>query len=89
MGEVSKGALITPTYAPFCVRSPEGNPPFLRGKDFSGFFLEPFPGAITTAAVIPTVIITAIAPPVIITTTTTAIGGTPTKVKALPFRETF
>ena len=87
------GTLITPIYTPFCIRSPEGNPPFFCGEDFLGFFLELFPGAITTAAAITITIITAITPAtfIIITTAaaTTAIGNTPTKIKALPFRETF
>ena len=81
--------LITPTYAPFYIKNPEGNPPFLRGEDFSGFSPEPFPGAIITAAATPTATVTAITPLVIITTAATAIGGTPTRVKAFPFRETF
>ena len=80
--------LITPTRAPFCIGSPKGIPLFLRGESFSGFFPEPFPGAIATAAAT-TAITTAIAPPVITTTATTATGGTPIRVKILPFGETF
>ena len=78
------GALITPTYAPFCVKSPEGNPLFLYREDFLGFFPELFPGAITPAALTITtaIIITA-------AITATAIGGTPIRVKALPSGETF
>ena len=91
MGEASRGTPITPIYALFYVGSPEGNPLFLRGEDFSGFFLEPFPGAIITATVIPTVIITIITPLVIITTAiiATAIGGTLIRVKVFPFGEIF
>ena len=83
-GKVSIGTLITPIYTPFYVKSPEGNPSCFCKKAFLGFFPEPFPGAIATAALI-------IATAIIITTaiTTTAIGGTPIKVKALPFKETF
>ena len=75
---------ITLTCAPFCVKSPEGNLLFLYGEDFSGFFPEPFPGAIATAAL-------ATATVIIITAANTAIaiGGTPIKVKVFPFRETF
>ena len=83
-----RGAPITPTCAPFCVRSPEGIPLFLRGEDFSGFFPEPFPGAIITA-VATTAITTVITPPVIIITTTTVISGTFIKVKTFPFKEIF
>ena len=84
-----KGAPITPTRAPSRIRNPKGNPPFLRGEDFSGFFLEPFLGIIITAAVIPTAITTATTPTVIITTAATAINGTFIKVKAFPFGEIF
>ena len=83
------GMFITPTCAPFCVGSPEGNPPFFREEDFSGFFSEPFPGAIITAAVIITAIIIAITPFIIIITAATVINGTPIKVKAFLFKETF
>ena len=48
------GVLITPICAPFYVRSPERDLSFLRGEDFSGFFPEPFPEAITAAAAITT-----------------------------------
>ena len=88
MGEISRGAPITPTYAPFYIRSPEGILFFFRGEDFSGFSPEPFPGAITTAAAT-TVITTAITPPVTITTAITAISGIPIRVKAFPFKEIF
>ena len=83
------GVPITFTYTPFYIKSPEGNPPFYHGEDFLGFFPEPFPGAISTAAAIITAIITAIIPPIIITIAITAIGGTLTKVKIFPFREIF
>ena len=89
MGEILRGTFITPTYTPSCIRSPKENPLFLRGKDFSGFFPEPCPGAITTAAATPTIITTATTPPVTITTAATAIGGTPIRVKAFPFGEIF
>ena len=85
---MSKGAFVTPTCAFFCVGSPEGSPFFLRGEDFLGFFPEPFPGAIVTAAAI-TVIITAITSLVIIITAITVIGGTLIRVKAFPFGEIF
>ena len=87
------GVFITPTRALFCIRSPEGNFLFLRGEDFSGFFLKPFPRAITAAAVIITaiiiitIIITAIF--IIITITSIAISGTVIRVKVFPVRETF
>ena len=84
-----RGAPITPTRTPFCVKSPEGSPPFFRGEDFSGFSPEPFLGAITIAAAIITAIATAIALIVIITTAATAIGGTLIRVKVFPFREIF
>ena len=80
--------LITLICIPFYIGSPEGIPFFLRGEDFSGFFPEPFPGAIITVAAT-TAITTAITPPIIITTATTTIGGTLIKVKAFLFRETF
>ena len=89
MGKISRGAFITPIYAPFCIGNLKRNPFFLRGKDFLGFFPEPFPGAITTAAAIPTAITTAITPPVIITTAVTIISGTFIRVKIFPFGETF
>ena len=88
VGEALRGAPITPTYAPFCVGSPEGIPLFLRGEDFLGFFPEPFPGAITTAAATITITII-ITPPVIITTAIIIIGDTFIRVKVFPFRETF
>ena len=75
--------------APFCIRSLKGSFPFLRGEDFSGFFPEPFLGAITAAAVIITAIITATATLLIITITTTAISGTLIRVKAFPVKEIF
>ena len=89
--------LITSTRAPFCIKSPEGDLPFFRREDFSGFFPEPFLGAIVAAAAIITAIITAItiittiaiATLVIVTINATAIGSTPIKVKAFPFKETF
>ena len=86
-GEVLMGALITLIYAPFCARSPEGNPPFFYGEDFLGFFPEPFLRAITlatltTATLAITIIIT-------IAITITIIGGTPIRVKVFPFGETF
>ena len=87
------GILITPIRAPSCIKNPEGNLSFFRGEDFLRFFPEPFPGAITTATAIITAMITAIiittATLIIITITATAISGTPIKVKALPFKETF
>ena len=83
------GTPITPIYAPFRFKSPEGNPPFFCGENFLRFFPEPFPGAIITAAAIITVIITATTPFIIITTAAIIIGGTPIKVKAFPFRKTF
>ena len=86
---MSRGTFITLIYAPFYVGSLKGIPPFFRGEDFLGFFPEPFPGAIITAAAIATAIITTITPPVIITITTTTIGGILIKVKIFPFRETF
>ena len=90
---MSRGTLITLTYTPFRIKSFKGNPLSLYKENFSGFSTEPFPGAITTAATISiaiiTAITTAITPPVIITTATTAINGTPTRVKALPFKEIF
>ena len=84
-----RGAFITLIYAPFYVKSPEGNSLFFRGEDFSGFFPEFFPGVIITAAATLTAIITAITPLVIIITITTAIGSTPIRVKVFLFRETF
>ena len=82
------GAPITPTRALFCAKSPEGNLPFLRGEDFLRFFPEPFPGAITTAAAIPTITATIIL--ITITTiTVTAISSTLIRVKVFPFREIF
>ena len=84
-----RGTYVTFIYVSFCVRSPEGSPPFFRGEDFSGFFSEPFPGVIITAAVIPTAIATAIAPFVIIATAAIAIGGTLIKVKVFLFGEIF
>ena len=88
MGEILKGAFITPICAPFYVGNLKGSPLFLRGEDFLRFSPEPFPGAITTATVIPTAITTATTPLVITTTAATAIDGTLIKVKAFPFRET-
>ena len=88
MGEILRGAFITPTCAPFYIKNLKGIPFFFRGEDFSGFFLKPFPGAITIAAAI-TAIITATAPFIIITTATTAISGTFIRVKVFPFREIF
>ena len=88
MGEVLRGAPITPICALFYIKNPERIPFFLCEEDFSGFFPEPFPGAITTAAAT-TAITIATAPPVIITTATTAIGGTFIRVKVFPFKETF
>ena len=85
---MSRGAFITPICVSFCVGNPEGTPLFLRGEDFLGFFLEPFPGAIVTAAAT-IAIITAITPPVIITTAITAISGTLIRVKVFPFKEIF
>ena len=84
-----RGLPITPICAPFYIRSPKGNPFFLCGEDFSGFSPEPFPGAITTAATIPTAIIIAITPSVIIIITVIAISGTPIRIKAFPFGEIF
>ena len=80
------GALITPTYTPFYIKSPKGNPPFLRREDFLRFSLKPFSGAITPAALITATPATAIT---ITAVTTTAIGGTLIKVKILPFGEIF
>ena len=78
-------ALITPTPALFYVGNPEENLLFLYKEDFSWFFLEPFPWAITTAA-----IITATATPIttIAAIAATAISVTPIKVKVFPFKET-
>ena len=81
------GAPITPTCALFCVRSPKRSPPFLRGEDFLGFFLELFPGAITTAALATATLVTVII--IIAAIIATAIGGTLIRVKVLPFGETF
>ena len=81
------GMSITPTRAPFYIKNPKGNPLFLRREDFSGFFPEPFPGAITPAA-----LITATPATITITTaaiTATVISNTSIKVKAFPFKETF
>ena len=80
------GAPITPTCASFCVKSLKESPFFLRGEDFSGFFSEPFSGAITTAA-----LITATATAITITAViiAIAISGTFIKVKVFPFKETF
>ena len=87
------GIPITLICTPFYIRNPEGNLLFLRREDFSGFFLEPFPGATAAAATITTattiVITIATATFIIIIITTTAISGTPIKVKALPFKEIF
>ena len=80
---------ITLICIPFYIGNPKRNPLFLRGEDFLGFFPEPFPGAITTAAATPTAIIIAIIPFIITVTTATVISNTPTKVKALPFGEIF
>ena len=80
---------ITPTCTPFCVGNLKKNPPFLRGENFSGFFPEPFPGAITTAAAIITAIVIAITPTAIITTAATAINGTLIRINAFPFKKTF
>ena len=84
---MSMGTLITPMRVPFRAGSPEGNFLLFRGKDFSGFFPEPFPGVITTAAAITTATITATL--VIITIAATVISGTLIEVKALPFSEIF
>ena len=80
---------ITSTCTPFYIKNPKRNPPFLRGEEFSGFFPELFPGAITTAALIIATPATATA--IIITAIITAIviNGTPIKVKNFPFKETF
>ena len=75
---------IIPIYAPFYVGSPEGNPPFLYEEDFLGFFPEPFPGAIATAAPATATVIIITAAIII-----TAIGSTFIKVKVFPFGETF
>ena len=80
------GAPITPTRAPSRAKSPERNLLPFRKKDFSGFFPEPFPKIITTAVII-TATLTVII--IIITITAIIISGTPIKVKALPFKETF
>ena len=80
------GTPITFTYAPFHIRNPKGNPPFLRGEDFSGFSPEPFPGAIAPAALITATPTTAIITTAVITT---AVSGTLIRVKVFPFRETF
>ena len=87
------GVSTTPTRAPSRIKSLKGNFPFLYGEDFSRFFPESFPGVITAAAAITTIItitttkitITLI----IIIITTITINGTPTRVKALSFGETF
>ena len=78
------GALITPTYTPFCVKSLKGNPFCLCKEAFSRFFPEPFPRAITTAAPA-----TATATTITAAITATATGGTPTRVKVFPFKEIF
>ena len=75
------GAFITPTRALFCIGSPERSPFFVHGKDFLGFFSEPFPGAIITAALTTAIIITAV--------TVTAISSTLIRIKVFPFGETF
>ena len=84
-----RGALIIPTYTPFYIRNPKGNPLSLRGEDFSGFSPEPFPEAITTTTTTLTAITTAITPIIIITTAIIAIGNTLIRVKVFPFKETF
>ena len=76
------GTPITPIYTPFCIRSPEENPLFFHGEDFLGFFPEPFPGAIATAALATAIIIIA-------AIIATVIGGTLIRVKVFPFGETF
>ena len=81
------GTLITPTYAFFYIRSPEGNPPFFHREDFLRFFPEPFPGVITPAALTTATLATAIIITAVITVT--IISGTPIKVKVFPFGETF
>ena len=83
------GTPITPTYAPFYVRSLKGSPPFLRGENFLGFFPEPFPGVITTAALTTATPITTTAIIIITAITTTVIGGTLIKIKVFPFQEIF
>ena len=78
------GTFITLTRAPFCIKSPKRNPPFLRGEDFSGFFPKLFPGVITTATSV-TAIVTITTAAII----ATAIGSTLIRVKAFLFKETF
>ena len=88
-GKILIGALTTPTYALFRIKSPEEDLFPLRKKDFSGFFPEPFFRVITTAAI---AIITATPTAIIIiitTTSATAISGTPTKVKLYPLGRPF
>ena len=83
------GVLITPTRAPSRVKSPEGDLLFLRKNDFLGFSPEPFPRAITAVIITTTTTAIATVTPIITAITATAIGNTPTKVKALPFKEIF
>ena len=83
---MSIGAFITFICAPFYIGSPEGSPPFFCEEDFSGFFPEPFPGAITTAVLTIATPATAI---IITAIIATVISGIPIRVKALPFGETF
>ena len=91
------GVPITSTRIPSRIRNPEGDLPFLRGENFSGFFLEPFLGAIIAAAAITTATTTATLTATAITTATliiipitaTAISGTPIKVKTFPSGKTF
>ena len=86
MGEAFISAPITPIYTPFCVKNPEENPPFFYKEDFLGFFLKPFSGAITLAALITATLTTAI---IITAVIATAIGSTFIRVKIFPFGETF
>ena len=79
-------APVTLICASFYVGSPKGSPFFFYGEDFLGFFLEPFPGVITPAAL---AIVTLAIVIIIGAVTAIIIGGTFTKVKVFPFGETF
>ena len=79
------GKPITPLHALSRARSPEGNFSFLRREDFSGFFPEPFLGAIIITAAIITA--TATATPIIIIIIAIVISSILIKVKAFLFGE--
>ena len=59
------GMFIILTCTFFYIKNSEGSPPFLHGEDFSGFFPEPFPGAITPAAPVIATLTTAIIIPLL------------------------